>query len=106
MSTPFFDILRVPPMLGRPFRPDEGKVGQHRVVILSHGLWERRFGSNPRIVGQKLVLSGIPYDVIGVLPRSFEFRDRTIELWGRLAYEGAPQAPTRDESFSRGLRAG
>ncbi len=48
VSTPFFDILRVAPAVGRAFRPEEGKVGQHRVVVLSHGLWERRFGSIPQ----------------------------------------------------------
>ena len=99
VSTPFFDILRVTPVLGRSFRPEEGKVGQHRVVVLNHGLWERRFGSNPSIVGQKIVLNGIPHDVIGVLPRSFEFPDRTIDLWSPLAFEGTTEAPTRTNHF-------
>ncbi len=91
VSTPFFDILRVHPALGRTFRPEEGRVGQHRVVILGHSLWEGRFGSNPRIVGEKLLLNGVPHDVIGVLPRSFEFPDRTIDLWAPFAVEGVPQ---------------
>ena len=99
VSTPFFDILRVAPVLGRSFRPEEGKVGQHRVVVLNHGLWERRFGSNPSIVGQKIVLNGIAHDVIGVLPRSFEFPDRTIDLWSPLAFEGAAEPPTRTNHF-------
>jgi predicted permease len=99
VSTPFFDILRISPALGRSFRPEEGKVGQHRVVILNHGLWERRYGSNPGMIGQKLVLNGIPHEVVGVLPRSFEFPDRAIELWMPLAYDGAPQAPPRTNHF-------
>ena len=99
VSTPFFDVLRVSPVIGRGFRPEEGKVGQHRVVVLNHGLWGRRFGSDPSIVGQKIVLNGIPHDVIGVLPRSFEFPDRTIELWSPLAFEGAVDSPPRTNHF-------
>jgi predicted permease len=95
VSTPFFDILRVSPVVGRSFRAEEGRVGQHQVVVLNHGLWERRFGSTPSIVGQKIVLNGVPHDVIGVLPRSFEFPDRTIELWVPLAFEGTAQPLTR-----------
>ena len=68
-------------------------------MVLNHGLWERRFGSNPSIVGQYIVLNGIPHDVIGVLPRSFEFPDRTIDLWSPLAFEGAAEAPTRTNHF-------
>jgi putative ABC transport system permease protein len=105
VSTPFFDILRVQPALGRTFRPEEGKIGQHRVVILGHRLWERRFGSDVRIVGQKVVLNGIPHDVVGVLPRSFEFPDRTIELWAPFAVDGEsqplPRASHSLEVFAR-----
>ena len=99
VSTPFFDVLRVSPAIGRGFQQEEGRVGQDRVVVLNHGLWERRFGSDASIVGRKLVLNGIPHDVIGVMPRSFEFPDRTIELWSPLAYEGATQAPQRTNHF-------
>lgn len=99
VSAPFFDILRTPPVLGRSFRSEEARVGNHRVVILTNGLWQRRFGSNPSIVGQKIVLNGIPCEVIGVLPASFEFPDRTIELWAPLALEGTPQAPPRTNHF-------
>ena len=99
VSPAFFEILRVSTVVGRSFRPEEGRVGQHRVVVLNHGLWERRFGSDPAIVGQKIVLSGVPHDVIGVLPRSFEFPDRTIELWSPLAFEGAAEALPRTNHF-------
>jgi predicted permease len=99
VSPAFFDILRVSPVVGRSFRPEEGSVGRHRVVVLNHGLWERRFGSNPAIVGQKIVLNGVPHDVIGVLPRSFQFPDRTIELWSPLAFDGATEAPPRTNHF-------
>jgi putative ABC transport system permease protein len=90
VSPPFFDILGTRPILGRNFRAEEASVGQHRVVILSHGLWERRFGSNASIVGQKIVLNGIPHEVVGVLPRTFEFPDRSLELWAPLALGASP----------------
>jgi putative ABC transport system permease protein len=99
VSTPFFDVLRVSPAIGRGFRPEEGKVGQHRVAVLNHGLWERRFGADPSIVGRKIVLNGFPHDVIGVMPRSFEFPDRTIELWSPLAYEGFVEPLQRTNHF-------
>ena len=99
VSTPFFDILRVSPALGRTFRPEEANTGQHRVVVLTHGLWERRFGSNAGIVGQKIVLNDIPHDVVGVLPRSFEFPDRTIELWIPLVFQESAQPLPRANHF-------
>ncbi len=90
VSPPFFDILGTQPILGRNFRTEEAIAGQHRVVILGHGLWERRFGSSPSIVGQKIVLNGIPHEVVGVLPRTFEFPDRSLELWAPLALGTSP----------------
>ncbi len=90
VSPPFFDILGTQPILGRNFRTEEAIAGQHRVVILGHGLWERRFGSSPSIVGQKIVLNGIPHEVVGVLPRTFQFPDRSLELWAPLALGTSP----------------
>jgi predicted permease len=97
VSPPFFDILGTPPVLGRSFRPEETRVGQHRVVILSHGLWERRFGSDPSIIGQKIVLNAIPHEVIGVLPRAFEFSDSSLELWAPIPLEGVSQPLSRHQ---------
>jgi predicted permease len=93
VSTPFFDVLGVPPSLGRTFRPEEGIAGQHRVVILGHGLWQRRFGSDASIVGRPLSLNGTPHVVVGVLPATFEFPDAEIDLWAPLVFENAPARP-------------
>lgn len=99
VSPAFFDVFGVRPALGRTFRPDEATVGRHRVVILGHPLWEQRFGSDPGVVGRKISLNGIPHDVVGVLPATFEFPDSDLELWTVLALEGGKQPPTRTNHF-------
>ena len=91
VSPPFFDILRVRMLLGRNFRPEEGVIGKHRVVILGHQLWRSRFGADQAIVGRSLALNGIPHEVVGVLPASFEFPDDSLDLWAPLALEGGSE---------------
>ena len=68
----FFRTMRVAPMIGRDFLPEEHQAGREKVVLLDHGLWKRRFGSDPAIVGRTLPLEGEPYTVVGVLPPEFE----------------------------------
>lgn len=68
----FFETLRVRPLLGRTFRPEEHRAGADRVVLLSHALWRGRFGGDRGIVGRTLTLDGNPYEVIGVLPPELE----------------------------------
>jgi putative ABC transport system permease protein len=72
VTTAFFNVLRVTPALGRSFVPQEEQRGNHFVVLLSYGLWQRRFGANPGVLGQSITLNGQSYNVIGVLPRDFE----------------------------------
>jgi putative ABC transport system permease protein len=99
VSPAFFDVLGITPAYGRTFRPEEATVGQHRVVILSHQLWQERFGSDPGVIGRKIVLSAIPHEVVGVLPPSFEFPDPDIQLWGPLGFVGAQRAPSRTNHY-------
>jgi putative ABC transport system permease protein len=73
VSANFFDTLGVVPAMGRPFRPDEEQLGHEQEVILSHGLWQRRFASDPQIVGKSILLDGKKYDVIGVTASDFTF---------------------------------
>jgi predicted permease len=81
-TTPSFArALGVTPALGRWFDEAEGAPGGRRVAILSHGLWLRRFGGDPEVLGQPLNLSGTTYEVIGVMPRGFAFPDPATELW-------------------------
>lgn len=73
VSERFFPLLGVKPMLGRQFTPDECKWNGPRVALLSHGFWQRRFGSDPKIVGQTLRLNDQPVTVTGVMPASLDF---------------------------------
>jgi putative ABC transport system permease protein len=80
----FFDVLRVRPMLGRTFQPGEDTDGRDTTVVLGYGIWQRRFGSNPAIVGQTISLNTKPYTVVGVLPPDFDFSVpgfRPANLW-------------------------
>jgi predicted permease len=73
VSDNFFDVLGVKPQLGRVFNEAEGKWNGPNAVMLSDGLWRRRFAANPGIVGSSLTLNGTPHAVVGVLPASFDF---------------------------------
>jgi putative ABC transport system permease protein len=68
-----FSLLHVEPMFGRPFRPGEDETGRNAVVILGYGLWQRRFGSDPGLLGQSVSLDGEKYSVIGIMPPTFDF---------------------------------
>jgi len=85
VSHNMFAALGIEPSLGRSFRPEEDKAGAERVVVLSHSLWQRRFGSDTGIVGKALTLSGDSYTVVGVMPASFKFPViANVELWRTL----------------------
>src|SRR6267143_405278 len=73
VSAEFFDLLGVKPALGRSFSASEDHPGATPVCIISHGLWQRRFGSDPAIVNKQVTLSGTSYTVIGVLPESYAY---------------------------------
>src|SRR5690349_5726040 len=67
VTTSFFEVLGVPPVLGRTFRADEGQTGRAKVAVLSHGLWQQRFGSSPKVIGQTITLDGVSTEIIGVM---------------------------------------
>ncbi len=73
VSRNFFPLLGVQPELGRLFSADESKWNGPKAVLLSHGLWERRFAADPNIVGKAITLDEAPVTVVGVLPASFDF---------------------------------
>jgi putative ABC transport system permease protein len=84
VSGNFFDVLQVRPILGRAFSPEEDKTpGAHAVVVISHGLWQRRLGGDVNIVGKTIDLNGRAYTVIGVAPDSFKGTKfgLSLEFW-------------------------
>ena len=74
-------VLGATPELGRDFRPEDDVPGATPVAILSHGLWLRRFGGDPQILGKEILLNYEKCTVIGVMKRGFQFPDREAELW-------------------------
>jgi putative ABC transport system permease protein len=80
VTTGFFSVLGVQPFLGRTFLPEEDKPGTISAAIISHGLWKRRFGSDPAIVGKQVQISSRPITVVGVMPPGFEYPEQT-QVW-------------------------
>lgn len=90
VSWEFFRVLGVTPALGRDFVQADDRPGAPRPVILSHGLWQRRFGGIPGVIGQPLVLDEVPFEVAGVMPQHFEnVLAPQTELWTPLQYDPA-----------------
>ncbi len=79
-SADFFQVFGVQPQLGRFFMPEEERAGHDAVAVLSYGLWQRRFGGDPSLIGKGIMLDGQPYTVVGVAPASFQYPDKT-EVW-------------------------
>ena len=82
----FFETLGVRPVAGRTFTPDEEKPGHDQVVVLSQGLWERRFGSDPSLLGKAITLDEVSYTLVGIMPKSLDF-PTTAEYWMPLAQD-------------------
>jgi putative ABC transport system permease protein len=101
-SVDFFEMLGVRPAIGRTFTRDEERPEALPAAVISHGLWMRRFGGDPQLVGRTIALNGTPTTVIGVLPADFRFefpRRRDIDVW-------VPRVVTpaaREARQSRGL---
>ena len=101
VSPNYFSVLSVTPQLGRTFQAGEDQIGQDHVVILSHELWERRFGSDASLLGRTIRLNREPCTVIGVMPASFRLLGFTPHLWTPLVLTAADQtaAARRDRSL-------
>jgi predicted permease len=72
VSSSLFSTLGISPRLGRSFRAEEDQAGRDHVVLLNDSLWQRRFHGDPAVLGQKILLDGVPYEVIGVLPAGLQ----------------------------------
>ena len=81
----FFDTLGMKPLLGRTFAAGEDQPGKDQVAVLSYGLWQRRFGADPGVVGREIKLNGSVYSVVGVMGKDFRF-PVAAGLWAPLAF--------------------
>ncbi|HEX7049880.1 MAG TPA: ABC transporter permease [Longimicrobiales bacterium] len=81
VSAGLFSVLGAKPLLGRTFLPGEDEAGREPVVVLSHGLWQQRFGADPGIIGEEVRLDGIARTVVGVMPPGFRFPSASTQLW-------------------------
>jgi putative ABC transport system permease protein len=86
VSHDFFAMLGISPVLGRAFTPEDDRAGAPRAVILSHGLWQRRFASDPGVAGRSISVDGQPTTVVGILPERFGFFGAP-EMWMPLALD-------------------
>src|SRR5262249_17566968 len=93
-----FTALRVKPILGRTFLPDEIEVAQSKVALISEGLWKRRFGADPNLAGSTVQLDGESFTVVGVLPASFKFPE-SVDLWLPFSFTAADWKTDRSHYY-------
>jgi len=96
VSAGFFEALRVPPLAGRLFLPEDETFGAPDVVILSAGIWKRRYGGNADILGHTVMVNARPHVVIGIVPDGMRFPDDS-EIWSPLRFQ--PEELKERQSF-------
>ena len=105
VTASFFPVLGVPPLMGRTFLPEEEVAGRDREVVLSHGLWSRRYGADAAIVGKTVMIDSQEYTVVGVMPPTFEFQfwSGPRQLWVPAGYTQGDQGRDSNSflSFAR-----
>ncbi len=89
ISWDLFELLQVPPALGGSFIESQDAPGANTVIVISHGLWQRRFGGDPGVIGRAVNMSGQAVTIIGVMPADFYYPTRTVEFWRPLALNPA-----------------
>ena len=82
----FFDVLQVQPLFGRIFTEEEEPAGKNGVLVIGYGVWRQRFGGDPNVVGQKLVVDGTPRTIIGVMPDGFSYPPLST-MWAPLGFD-------------------
>ena len=102
-SVEIFAVLGVQPQAGRVFIPEEARDGRGNVVVISHGLWQRRFAGDPGVVGRQVRLNGENFEVVGVMPRGFYFPDKGSEAWVPLNEDSAAKNEGRLAHIRRGI---
>jgi predicted permease len=99
ISSTFFSILGVKPILGRNFSPDEDRRSANPTMMISEGLWKRKFASDPQIIGKSVIVGGQARTIIGVIPASFQMRIqnfRSADIYAPIGEETDPQFHLRD----------
>jgi putative ABC transport system permease protein len=100
----FFALLGVQPQLGRMFTSEDDRYGAARTALLSHGIWQEKFGGEPSVIGKKLSLDGEPHEVIGVLPQGFEYF-RPTDVYIPMGLLLKPNTGMTDRGTTLGLTA-
>jgi putative ABC transport system permease protein len=77
----FFQALQRAPLLGRPLQAEDHVHGRADVMVISHGLWQRRFGGAPDVVGRTVTIDGKPHTVVGIMPRGFDYPSPSVQAW-------------------------
>lgn len=91
VSANFISILGVEPLMGRSFSKEEDTAGGPPVIIISTGIWQRRFGGDPQIVGKTINVGGFPHTVVGILPSTFKFPFAEADVWFPQPAKGVTQ---------------
>ncbi len=94
----FLQVLQIAPLLGRDFTAEEERFGGPNAVLISYSFWQRRFHGDPAALSQKLHIGSFGYSIVGVMPQSFAFPNRDIDLWGPSPPD-APYAQNRDVTW-------
>jgi predicted permease len=102
MTPEVFPLLGVAPLIGRTFDSTNGGQGDRQTVVLSFGLWQSRFGGDLQVLGRTVSLDGRPYEVIGVMPPTFNFPARDVQLWTPLLF-GPDDYQDRTNSYLQAI---
>lgn len=106
ISAGFFEILGVNPIMGRTFTPDEDRLGANPTVMITEGLWQRKFGGRKDIIGQRMVLDDVGRTIVGVVPSSFHFHIQNFQRGGPLNDVYVPVGEYNEPKFYSDRGAG
>jgi putative ABC transport system permease protein len=95
----FFTLLRSAPLLGRTLQAEDAQPGKEPIAVIGYGLWQRRLGANPAVIGSQVIISGKSMTVVGVMPPEFDYPSQA-EAWVAL-----PLEPSKQERFNRSMNA-
>lgn len=94
VTSNFFEVMGVPPALGRGFAPGEDRPGTNHVVVLSHRIWQQHLHGDPSAIGRLVVVNDVPRTIVGIMPKHFAYPANHVELWLPLARD-----PSNARSF-------